>query len=63
VRLSLQVTAITLHDDGTSTVWLRWLVVEPGTHYFPSIPATCDHQNVNVGDWWELALTSAKQEG
>lgn len=63
MRIELQVTRVDLRDDGTSVVWLRWLVNEPATTYFPSIPAMCDHQDVRVGDWYGLTLTNVTREG
>lgn len=58
MKVQFQVAEVQRHDDGTATVWLRWLINNPGTGYFPRFPAKCPHQDVAVGDWWELELQS-----
>ena len=57
MTINLQVEDVVYHADGTATVWLRWLVPEPASTYFPLIPARCVHQGVSIGDWWEFSLS------
>lgn len=63
MRLELQVASVDYNEDGTSSVWLRWLINEPYTSYFPVFPARCEHQNVKVGDWWGISLNLIMRDG